>query len=70
MAGANRGEVECLGGCGDGSGHALLYSFAGTPGSTLDINLRCASRTVCSLRAEPIGEGGPHWRAGRELFAI
>jgi hypothetical protein len=70
MVGKHRGEVGCVGRCGDGSGHALLYSFGGLAGSTLDITLRCASRIVCHLSAEPIAEGGPRWRGGRELFTI
>jgi hypothetical protein len=70
MAGKHRGEVDCLGRSGDGSGHSLLYSFAGLAGSTLDITLHCASRIVCRIRAGPIAQGGPNWRAGREPFAI
>ena len=66
----HRGEVVCAGRCGDGSIHALLYSFTGAAGSTLSITLRCAASIVCRLRAEPIAELGPRWRAGREMFAI
>lgn len=68
MRGDHKGEAVCAGRCGDGSPHALLYSFAGLPGATLAITLRCSARVVCSLRAE-IG-GAARSSAGRELFAL
>lgn len=67
---SHRGEVVCGGRCGDGSIHALLYSFTGAAGSTISITLRCAASIVCRLRAEPIAELGPPWGAGREMFAL
>jgi hypothetical protein len=66
----HRGEVGCAGQCGDGSAHALIYSFGGLAGSTLDITLRCAEHIVCRLRTDPIPAGGPRWTAGREPFAL
>lgn len=65
-----KGEVVCAGRCGDGSLHALLYSFAGPPGATLAITLRCSARVVCALSAEIAGTARPPRRAGREVFAI
>ncbi len=70
MGAGHRGEAICEGRCGDGSAHALLYSFTGAPGGTLAITLSCAADIVCSLVAEPIPEGGPPWRAGREPFDL
>jgi hypothetical protein len=70
MDSAHRGEAVCAGRCGDGSLHALLYSFNGSPGATLSITLRCAVSIVCRIRAEREGEGGPPWRAGREVFVL
>jgi hypothetical protein len=70
MAPGHRGEAICTGRCGDGSSHALLYSFIGAPGSTLTVTLLCAARVVCRLGELRIGDGGPPWRAGREAFAI
>ena len=66
----HEGAARCEGRCGDGSRHALLYSFNGAPGSTLSITLRCAARTVCGMSQIRIGESGPPWRAGREMFVI
>jgi hypothetical protein len=66
----HRGEVVCTGRCGDGSIHALLYSFTGAAGSSLSITLRCAANIVCRLRSEPVAESGMLWKAGREMFAI
>jgi hypothetical protein len=66
----HKGEVVCAGRCGDGSLHALLYSFAGLPGSTLAITVRCPARIVCALRAEIVEAAGSRSRAGREVFAI
>lgn len=70
MGAHHKGEVVCAGRCGDGSAHALLYSFAGSPGATLAITLRCSARIVCALRAEITGSAGSRSRAGREIFAI
>ena len=70
MGDDHRGEVGCVGDCGDGSTHALIYSFGGLAGSTLDITLRCDSRIVCRLQTDPIPVGEPRWRAGRELFEL
>lgn len=70
MGADHRGEANCAGRCGDGSPHALLYTFTGDPGGTLSITLRCAAAIVLRLAAGPIPEGGPPWRAGRELFDL
>lgn len=70
MGAHHKGEVTCAGRCGDGSPHALLYSFVGRPGATLAITLRCSARIVCALSAEILGAGGSRARAGREMFAI
>lgn len=70
MGADHRGEAKCAGRCGDGSPHALLYIFTGDPGGTLSITLRCAAAVVFRLAAGPIPEGGPRWRAGRELFHL
>jgi hypothetical protein len=70
MGDHHEGEVVCAGRCGDGSPHALLYSFAGLPGATLAVTLRCSARIVCALSAEIAGAAGQRTRAGREVFAI
>jgi hypothetical protein len=70
MGAHHKGEVACAGRCGDGSSHALLYSFAGLPGATLAITVRCSARVVCALRAEILGAAGSRAGAGREVFAI
>jgi hypothetical protein len=70
MSAHHRGEVDCSGRCGDGSPHALLYSFSGSPGATLAITVRCSARIVCALSAEIVGAAGSRSRAGREVFAI
>ena len=70
MDGAHRGEADCEGRCGDGSLHALLYSFTGAPGATLLVTLRCAVTIVCRIDSERIADTGPPWRAGREVFVI
>ncbi len=70
MGAHHKGEVVCAGRCGDGSLHALLYSFAGLPGATLAITVRCSASIVCALRAEIAGAAGSPSRAGREVFAI
>lgn len=70
MGAHHKGEVTCAGRCGDGSPHALLYSFSGMPGATLAIVVRCSARVVCGLRVEIVGDAGAHSRAGREVFAI
>ncbi|MGA9581461.1 MAG: hypothetical protein WBR13_05790 [Allosphingosinicella sp.] len=66
----HKGEVICAGRCGDGSPHALLYSFAGLPGATLAITIRCSASIVFGPRVEIIGPAGSRWRAGREVFSI
>jgi hypothetical protein len=66
----HRGEVVCAGRCGDGSPHALLYCFAGLPGATLAISVRCAARIVCGVHAEIVEAADSRRRAGREVFAI
>ncbi|HEX8308712.1 MAG TPA: hypothetical protein VF645_09890 [Allosphingosinicella sp.] len=70
MNAQHEGEVICTGRCGDGSPHALLYSFSGQPGATLAVTVRCSARIVCALSAEIIGAAGARSRAGREVFAI
>jgi hypothetical protein len=70
MGAHHKGEVACAGRCGDGSLHALLYSFAGLPGASLAIIVRCPAGIVCALRAEIAGATGSRSRAGREVFAI
>ncbi len=70
MGAHHKGEVICAGRCGDGSPHALLYSFAGLPGSTLAVTVRCSARIVCALSSEIIGAAGSRARAGRQVFAI
>lgn len=72
MGAHHKGEVACAGRCGDGSAHALLYSFAGLPGATLAVTVRCSSRIVCALNVEILGEAGARARAraGRELFTL
>lgn len=70
MGSDHEGEVACSGRCGDGSPHALLYSFAGWPGATLAITVRCSARIVCAFNAEIVGTAGSRTRAGREVFAI
>ncbi|HEX8222515.1 MAG TPA: hypothetical protein VF605_01715 [Allosphingosinicella sp.] len=65
----HRGEALCEGRCGDGSRHALLYSFSGAPGAALTIVVRCRGRTLCRIAAAPIA--GPGARgAGRHLFDL
>lgn len=70
MSSRNTGEVVCAGSCGDGSPHALLYSFSGAPGATLAVTVRCSARIVCGFSAEIVESVGPRYRAGREVFAI
>jgi hypothetical protein len=69
MGADHKGEVVCSGRCGDGSRHALLYSFSGLPAASLAITVRCSGRIVCALRTEIVADGSPS-RAGREVFAI
>jgi hypothetical protein len=66
----HKGKVVCAGSCGDGSRHALLYSFVGSQGATLAITVRCSGRIVCSLRVEISGAEGSQSRGGRKIFAI
>lgn len=70
MGARHQGEVACSGRCGDGSAHALLYSFSGTPGATLAVTVRCPARIVCRVSVEIGGESGTRHRGGREVFAI
>lgn len=69
MSARHRGEARCEGRCGDGSRHALLYSFTGVAGATLAILLGCRGRAVCRLAAEPIAPGRTRG-AGRVLFDL
>ena len=66
----HRGEASCAGRCGDGSCHALLYSFSGAPGATLDIVLLCRDREVCRVAGARIAEGREQRAAGRRLFDL
>lgn len=70
MGRIHEGEVVCAGRRGDGSSHALLYSFSGAAGATFAVDVRCGARVVCSLRDEIVGEGAALSRAGREVFAL
>ncbi|HYI41667.1 MAG TPA: hypothetical protein VE053_15265 [Allosphingosinicella sp.] len=70
MGSSHKGEVACAGRCGDGSSHALLYSFSGAAGATLAVAVRCGAHVVCSLQVEMVGDRGARSRAGREVFAI
>jgi hypothetical protein len=69
MGAGHRGEAPCAGRCGDGSSHALLYSFSGKPGATLRIVLRCREREVCRVAPPPVPLNGLR-KAGRELFDL
>jgi hypothetical protein len=69
MGAGHRGEASCDGRCGDGSRHALLYSFSGAPGAALTIVLRCRGSEVCGVVAAPIAERGVRG-AGRRLFDL
>lgn len=66
----HRGEASCAGRCGDGSRHALLYSFSGTPGATLSIVLLCRERVVCRIACARIAERGGPRSAARTLFDL
>jgi hypothetical protein len=68
MGAGHRGEASCAGRCGDGSRHALLYSFNGAPGAALSIVLRCRARPVCRVEAR-IPESGARG-VGRTLFDL
>lgn len=70
MGSHHKGEVICAGRYGDGSPHALLYSFGGAPGATLAITVRCSEHIVCGLDAEIIGSAGSRCRGGREVFVL
>jgi hypothetical protein len=70
MGDRHKGEVACAGRCGDGSPHALLYSFTGLPGATLAITVRCSARIVCQLSSEIVEAADSRARAGRQVFAI
>lgn len=69
MSARHRGEGRCEGRCGDGSSHALLYSFSGVAGATLAILLKCRGRAVCRVDADPIAPGRARG-AGRVLFDL
>lgn len=69
MSARHRGEAPCEGRCGDGSSHALLYSFSGAVGATVAILLRCRGREVCRVAADPIAAGRSR-AAGRLLFDL
>lgn len=69
MDSGHRGEARCDGRCGDGSRHALLYSFSGAPGAALSIVLRCRGREVCRVETAGIAERGVRG-AGRKLFDL
>ncbi len=69
MSAGHRGEADCEGRCGDGSRHALLYSFSGRPGAALRIVLRCRGLEVCRVAAAPIPEAATR-AAGRRLFDL
>jgi hypothetical protein len=66
----HRGEAPCAGRCGDGSRHALLYSFNGRPGATLSVILWCGGREVLRLLDDRIAEHGAPRGAGRQEFRI
>jgi hypothetical protein len=65
----HRGEARCEGRCGDGSSHALMYSFSGAPGSALTIVLKCRGRVLCRVASERIAKRGARG-AGRHLFDL
>ena len=69
MGAGHRGEAPCAGRCGDGSRHALLYSYSGRPGAALRIVLRCRGREVCRVAAPPVPRDALR-KAGRELFDL
>ena len=68
MTAGHRGEAGCEGRCGDGSRHALLYSFSGAPGAALTIVLKCRGREVCRVAAAIAADGARG--AGRKLFDL
>jgi hypothetical protein len=69
MDAAHCGEARCEGRCGDGSSHALLYSFSGAPGAALQIVLKCRGRELCRVAAAAIAQPGVRG-AGRRLFDL
>lgn len=69
MGESHRGEVRCDGRCGDGSRHALLYSFSGTPGAVLTILVKCRGRELCRITARRNGVRGVRG-VGRQLFDL
>ena len=69
MGEGHRGEASCDGSCGDGSSHALLYSFSGAPGSSLTVVVRCGGREVCRIAAARIAERAVR-SVGRQLFDL
>lgn len=69
MGADHRGEARCEGRCGDGSRHALMYSFSGAPGAALTVLLKCRGREVCRIAATRIAERAAR-SAGRRLFDL
>jgi hypothetical protein len=69
MGESHRGEVRCEGRFGDGSSHALMYSFSGVPGTTLTLLVKGRGRTLCRVVAKRNGERGMR-TAGRQLFDL
>ena len=69
MGEGHRGEARCEGRCGDGSSHALMYSFSGVPGAALTIVLKCRGRALCRVAAARIAQPGARG-AGRHLFDL
>ncbi|HEX8623029.1 MAG TPA: hypothetical protein VF718_13765 [Allosphingosinicella sp.] len=69
MGAGHRGEAPCDGRFGDGSRHALMYSFSGAPGATLTMVLKCRGATLCRVVSAPIAEPGARG-AGRHLFDL
>lgn len=69
MGRGHRGEARCEGRCGDGSSHALMYSFSGAPGASLTVILKCRGLTLCRIVSVRIAEPGARG-AGRQLFDL
>ena len=69
MSGRHRGEASCDGRFGDGSSHALLYSFSGDPGARLTIVLSCRGRELYRVAAARSAVRGARG-VGRHLFDL
>ncbi len=69
MGDDHRGEVRCEGRCGDGSSHALMYSFGGAPGAYLTVAVKCRGIVLCRIVSAPIAKPGARG-AGRRLFDL